>query len=80
MNWIPFCQGWVHWKFPHIMGFIAQTCGGQEVGVYENTWLSSIHATIVAFVLARANGNGATNDYYAIESCILSHLCEGLKP
>ncbi len=47
---------------------------------YEDTWLSSIDATIIAFVLARANGSGATNGYYAIESCIPLHLCEGLEP
>ncbi len=54
-----------------LLGFIAQTCGKQEVGVYEDTWLLSIDATIVPFVLARANGSGATNGYYVVESCIL---------
>jgi hypothetical protein len=64
----------------HILwGFIAQTCGRQEVGVYEDTWLSSIDATIVVFVLARGNGSGAMNGYYVVESCILSHLCEDLE-
>jgi hypothetical protein len=42
--------------------------------------MKTIDATIIAFVLARANGSGATNGYYAIESCIPLHLCEGLEP
>jgi hypothetical protein len=61
-------------------GIISQTCGKQEVGIHEDSWLSFVDVIIITIMLVKAHGSWAMNGYYVVKSCISLNLCEGVEP
>jgi hypothetical protein len=75
------CLGWIEYLFVKVgltksshrlWGFISQTCGRQEVGTHEDSWLSFVDATIDVNVLVRVNGSGAMDGYYVANT--ITHM------